>query len=357
MAWNNTIKAPNWSGTGAVNNLNTLNVSSIYTNYLEATNISSLNGSIAFLSNLVLKTGVIELGISPTILTAEAGVLYVNGDAVAFPSSFSTIADWSQFKAVANVDMSRSSIYNVLSISTNTISTGTLQTNVARVNGLSTVNVSSANITFDTLNGRAGVITTLSGTNQVYNTATISNVNSSNIFSRSINSSNIINSNTITTFGISSVIVSTGYIVADVGFFNSTFNSTIFSYKGIFQSTATGVLIASNISTGFIYGADGLFSNLNASNLTASNVNISSVISPDILKNISSASAVKTFGDQLVNKAKDKVISVVEGKVGEIEKRIEDITKKTVTLGINHNTKLKGLEVENKNKQPVFLNT
>ena len=82
-----------------------------------------------------------------------------------------------------------------------------------------------------------------------------------------------------------------------------------------------------------------------------SNVNISSVISPDILKNISSASAIKTFGDQLVNKAKDKVISVVEGKIGELKKRIEDITKKTVTLGINHNTKLKGLEVENKNKQ------
>jgi len=82
-----------------------------------------------------------------------------------------------------------------------------------------------------------------------------------------------------------------------------------------------------------------------------SNVNISSVISPDILKNISSASAVKTFGDQLVNKAKDKVISVVEGKIGELKKKIEDITKKIVTLGINHNTELKRLEVENKNKQ------
>ena len=82
-----------------------------------------------------------------------------------------------------------------------------------------------------------------------------------------------------------------------------------------------------------------------------SNVNISSVISPDVLKNISKASAIKTFGDQLVNKAKDKVISVVEGKIGELKKKIEDITKKTVTLGINHNTELKRLEVENKNKQ------
>ena len=77
-----------------------------------------------------------------------------------------------------------------------------------------------------------------------------------------------------------------------------------------------------------------------------SNVNISSVISPDVLKNISKASAIKTFGDQLVNKAKDKVISVVEGKIGELKKKIEDITKKTVTLGINHNTEFKWLEVE-----------
>ena len=38
-----------------------------------------------------------------------------------------------------------------------------------------------------------------------------------------------------------------------------------------------------------------------------SNVNISSVISPDVLKNISNSAAIKTFGDQLVNKAKDKV--------------------------------------------------
>ena len=83
----------------------------------------------------------------------------------------------------------------------------------------------------------------------------------------------------------------------------------------------------------------------------SNNINISSVISPDVLKNISNAAVIKTFGDQLINKAKDKIISVVEGKIGELKKKIEDITKKTVTLGINHNTELKRLEVENKNKQ------
>jgi hypothetical protein len=83
----------------------------------------------------------------------------------------------------------------------------------------------------------------------------------------------------------------------------------------------------------------------------SNSTNISSVISPDVLKNISNASAIKTFGDQLVNKSKDKVISVVEGKVGELKKNIEDITKKTITLGIDHNIELKRLEVLYKNKQ------
>jgi hypothetical protein len=83
----------------------------------------------------------------------------------------------------------------------------------------------------------------------------------------------------------------------------------------------------------------------------SNNINISSVISPDVLKNISNAAVIKTFGDQLVNKAKDKIISVVEGKIGELEKKIEDIIKKTVTLGIDHSTELKRLEVLHKNKQ------
>ena len=81
------------------------------------------------------------------------------------------------------------------------------------------------------------------------------------------------------------------------------------------------------------------------------NVNISSVISPDVLKNISNSAAIKTFGDQLVNKAKEKVISVATGKAGELGKRIEDITKKEITLGTDHNKELKRLEDLYKNKQ------
>jgi hypothetical protein len=82
-----------------------------------------------------------------------------------------------------------------------------------------------------------------------------------------------------------------------------------------------------------------------------SNINISSVISPDVLKNISNSAAIKTFGDQLADKAKDKVVSIVKGKIAEIEAVIEELTKKTVQLGIDHNTELKRLEVLYKDKQ------
>jgi len=83
----------------------------------------------------------------------------------------------------------------------------------------------------------------------------------------------------------------------------------------------------------------------------SNNLSISTVVSPDILKTISSSVAIKTFGDQLVNKAKDKVISVVEGKVGELKKLIEETIKQSVQAGIDHNTELKRLEIIFKNKQ------
>ena len=83
----------------------------------------------------------------------------------------------------------------------------------------------------------------------------------------------------------------------------------------------------------------------------SNNLSISTVVSPDILKTISSSVAIKTFGDQLVNKAKDKVISVVEGKVGELKKLIEETVKQSVQEGIDHNTELKRLEIIFKNKQ------
>jgi hypothetical protein len=257
-SWNNTTSRPQWNGNGAANKSKYLVVStikadqiitqelyattSVITPYVETASISSVNGSIAFLSNLVLNTNVIALGVSPTFLTAESGVLYVNGDAVAFPSSFSTIADWSQFKAVANVDMSRSSIYNVFSISTNTISTGTLNVGSVSTNNLASGNVavnniSSGNIFFDTLNGRAGTITTLSGNDVVYSNAVLSNLTSLTHNTRQLNTSNIVASNDLRVPSISTILISSFLVEAN----------TLYGH-----STATGYLAANTISTNTI---------------------------------------------------------------------------------------------------------
>jgi hypothetical protein len=83
----------------------------------------------------------------------------------------------------------------------------------------------------------------------------------------------------------------------------------------------------------------------------SNSTNISSVISPSVLSNISNAAAIKTFGDQLVNKAKDKVVSIVKGKIGEIKDFIEELIKKTIQLSIDHSTELKRLEILYKDKQ------
>ena len=72
--------------------------------------------------------------------------------------------------------------------------------------------------------------------------------------------------------------------------------------------------------------------------------NISPVISPDILKTISSSSAIKTFGDQLKNKSKEKVVAVNRNKTGELEAELEQLIKDEQQASIDHNNELKRLE-------------
>ena len=72
-------------------------------------------------------------------------------------------------------------------------------------------------------------------------------------------------------------------------------------------------------------------------------VNISSVISPDVLKTISTSAVIKTFGDQLKNQAKEKVISVVRNKAGELEAELEQLIKDENQAGVDHNNELKRL--------------
>ena len=83
----------------------------------------------------------------------------------------------------------------------------------------------------------------------------------------------------------------------------------------------------------------------------ANNINVGAVISPSILKTISSSTAIKTFGDQLLNKAKEKVISVASGKVQTLKDQIQVIITLSIKVGIDHNTELKRLEVLLKEKQ------
>jgi hypothetical protein len=83
----------------------------------------------------------------------------------------------------------------------------------------------------------------------------------------------------------------------------------------------------------------------------ANNLNIGSVVSPSILKTISSSTAIKTFGDQLVNKAKDKIISAALGKAQELKNQIEEIVTLKIKVWSDHGTEMKRLEVLLKEKQ------
>ena len=83
----------------------------------------------------------------------------------------------------------------------------------------------------------------------------------------------------------------------------------------------------------------------------ANNLNVGSVVSPDVLKTISASTVIKTFGDQLVNKAKDKVISVALGKVQTLENQIEEIVILKTKVWSDHGTEMKRLEILLKEKQ------
>lgn len=83
----------------------------------------------------------------------------------------------------------------------------------------------------------------------------------------------------------------------------------------------------------------------------ANNVNISPVISPGVLKTISSSSAIKTFGEQLANKAKDKVISAALGKAQTIKDQIQEIIVLKAKVWSDHGTEMKRLDILLKEKQ------
>jgi hypothetical protein len=81
----------------------------------------------------------------------------------------------------------------------------------------------------------------------------------------------------------------------------------------------------------------------------STNINVSTLISPDVLSTISLSTAIKTFGDQLKNKAKDKIISTVSGKLDELYKKLDKLKDDKIQLELNHPTELKRLEILYKN--------
>jgi len=72
--------------------------------------------------------------------------------------------------------------------------------------------------------------------------------------------------------------------------------------------------------------------------------NISSVISPDVLKTVSASTVIKTFGDQLKDKAKEKVVAVIRDKAGELASNLEQVIKEEQQAGVDHNNELKRLQ-------------
>jgi hypothetical protein len=76
----------------------------------------------------------------------------------------------------------------------------------------------------------------------------------------------------------------------------------------------------------------------------ANDLNVGSVVSPDVLKTISTSTAIKTFGDQLKNKAKEKVVAVLRDKAGELTSNLEQVIKDEQQAKIDHNNELKRLE-------------
>lgn len=83
----------------------------------------------------------------------------------------------------------------------------------------------------------------------------------------------------------------------------------------------------------------------------SNNTSISSLISPSILGAISTSAVIKTFGSQLKDKAKEKVVSSVVGKSEQLRKQIEEVVTLLIKVESDHATEVKRLETLLKEKQ------
>jgi len=83
----------------------------------------------------------------------------------------------------------------------------------------------------------------------------------------------------------------------------------------------------------------------------ASNLNIAPVVSPDILKNISASTAIKSFGDQLKNKAKETLISGKQSIISNLENQQKALTARLKALAEKQTVELSNLQKKYESKQ------
>lgn len=82
------------------------------------------------------------------------------------------------------------------------------------------------------------------------------------------------------------------------------------------------------------------------------NISVAPTISPDILKTISVSSAIKTFGSQLKDEAKEKIISSPRGKIAQLQSEKIILEKEVIVAGLKYDAKVKQIEI-NKSQYPT----
>lgn len=78
-----------------------------------------------------------------------------------------------------------------------------------------------------------------------------------------------------------------------------------------------------------------------------SNINISPILSQNVLKTVSDSTAIKAYGNQLKDKAKEKIISYVGNKADEIQAEINSLKQDSINVGVNYGEEVKKI---NKNR-------
>lgn len=221
MSWNNIIQSARWDGYNPNINYKKLNISSINTNSLStnyvkanvidanelnistirADNIFGYNNYLDYIKNINIVTNVITL--DEQGLTATPGGLYLNGELVGAPSTISSIADWSKYKAQTDVNMANSTIRNVL--------------------GISSIYLSTNLINCDTIRAIGGKIDTLYGLDQInYPYARLEDISGDQIKTSSIYTNDMVSEQIYNQFEIS-----TYSVYADLGSFNTINTSNI----------------------------------------------------------------------------------------------------------------------------------